>query len=551
MALSATLRNIKNVYDVGDLPFKMAEKIIRHIENPDQLYHIEQSCPQIAAEVDAMNTIWHQLISRKYPKWDEISYPITEDMHWIDIYHLVKQDQDRRTAEATARLKAQMAGIAQAGAERQTQVISLNQAPPLPGRRRRAALGATRNKGLQTIFQKARREAKETSMATAHVRDRGQLAVRAGQLRKAPQAMVHDKKVASNPEMKIRAPRRMTLGLATNPQLQRNEDRLLAIKKQAASATTADQPSSPGMSPMDFMLKRSSSAVSSSQDRRAESAGSPSTKLASRVTAAGKRPTPDTNWDGDSMEDLFDSQVAKKPKLDRDIASPSRPAQSSASPPKASTGSPAPFKRSSGLLSSSAYRQPSRVIRRTVPELSPSKSAAQPTSGAGPSRATAERDTFSMTTRPVDRMPRKNTGQSPDGSSTASWASSPSPPPPPRNPGRLHPRHSLSFTKETTREGEELLGNGPPPKRRRPSEERGQEQETPKRKVKERPNTMKQVQRQEEAKEEIQARTFASSRSPSPIRGSPIRPGQDPVKRMMRPPKKSVDHFLKLKKPVR
>ncbi|KAF2753746.1 hypothetical protein EJ05DRAFT_480221 [Pseudovirgaria hyperparasitica] len=108
LALRAVVRNITAVDDVGSLEYEWCQPFLRKIDNPEQLYRLEQNCPQIAGKDDEL---WLAIIRKEIPNYHK--YP--EDLkargrkNWYKFYkYLQKQEAEaaqRSSQNLAERLK--------------------------------------------------------------------------------------------------------------------------------------------------------------------------------------------------------------------------------------------------------------------------------------------------------------------------------------------------------------------------------------------------------------------------------------------------------------
>ena len=366
MALSVALRSITSIVDVGDLSFSVAKPLLKHIENPDQLRHIELCCPQIGAETAEMDEIWKALITKKFPTYTKNGVPTKDGLHWVDIYHIIQRKEEKKQAEAEEAMRKQFAGYEKAREDNQTHIVSSKLLPRAPGGPRRS-VNEPRSKTPLTTIQKVRREAALASRATRLVSNSGQLPVKPGQLQKAPQWMVHEHRVANNPSIKIHVPRKRRLDSGAGA-LAEKESRLLAIKKRATTtkpATTANFDDIFG-DVVDLTVEPSADEDSDTDD----------IEILFRAASSKKRPSQDTEREEAPKKR---ARVDQKPTASASTASKPGPATSS---PSASTRRPGGLlsntKRGTGLLSnaprSSSAASSANVITRKVVE-----TPAQPT----------------------------------------------------------------------------------------------------------------------------------------------------------------------------
>lgn len=275
MCLAVALRNVASITDIGEMPFDSARPILKHIENPAQLHELEVNCPQLTAEPEQMAEIWSRLLYKKFPKWDEKGYAIDDDMSWYDTFVAVKDAVDRDNAEATAQLQRQLAGFDRDKEGHATLLVNnralLRKMPGATAKRRTPGgqhIGAfsfgagsrTKMTTGQSVMRRARREAREIGKISALSTPTGALRVAQGQIRKAPEAMVHDHRVARNPEVVIRAPKKRS-SASSGPLLPPGdadaEARLLALKAGQAAVPAVK----PGVRPAGKPVVRATKPV--------------------------------------------------------------------------------------------------------------------------------------------------------------------------------------------------------------------------------------------------------------------------------------------------
>lgn len=61
MARDKIIKDIDKLKDIGDLPYDLMAKVLKHIQRADQLNELEQRCPQLRGKTD---DIWKRLIQR-------------------------------------------------------------------------------------------------------------------------------------------------------------------------------------------------------------------------------------------------------------------------------------------------------------------------------------------------------------------------------------------------------------------------------------------------------------------------------------------------------
>ncbi|KAI4748083.1 hypothetical protein E4T50_01627 [Aureobasidium sp. EXF-12298] len=105
MAQRACIRNVMDMYDVGDLRYETIRPVLKNVTNPAQLRQIEEASPHIA-EDDA--ELWQAFIRRDISK-AESKLQVTRPKNpssWWKVYRKLKREDEAETREAEDRLKA-------------------------------------------------------------------------------------------------------------------------------------------------------------------------------------------------------------------------------------------------------------------------------------------------------------------------------------------------------------------------------------------------------------------------------------------------------------
>jgi elongin-A len=120
MAQNAAIRNIADVLDVAPLPYHVVEPILRRIDNPAQLRHVETGNPQIAEHTAPL---WKELIKRDVSNADRKMVPPKDPKNWWRVYEkMVKQEVDDKLA-AEESLKQAMNGLKSAKGSKETTFV--------------------------------------------------------------------------------------------------------------------------------------------------------------------------------------------------------------------------------------------------------------------------------------------------------------------------------------------------------------------------------------------------------------------------------------------
>lgn len=122
LARKACIKNVNSITDIGDAEYSLVRPILLKLQNPKQLYQLEQSCPQIVG-IDA--EIWREFCRRDVPNYEKDPKEPANPQSWYKCYlKLFKAGQKEIDADAAA-LKATMDGIKKEQAQHKAQQVEL------------------------------------------------------------------------------------------------------------------------------------------------------------------------------------------------------------------------------------------------------------------------------------------------------------------------------------------------------------------------------------------------------------------------------------------
>ncbi|ETS87068.1 hypothetical protein PFICI_00896 [Pestalotiopsis fici W106-1] len=246
---------LSEITDVGGLPYDTVRPILMRIDNAAQLHAIETNSPHIA-EWD--EECWRRLIKKHFPVLEAQHQTVPRNpASWHKVYAQYVKFNAQAKAEAEAKLRAAFAGLQKKKAESQSTIESIRSLPRPPrdvrpvgrkeaqGRRggsndtgelRWTAGSRTKTTTGASVMRKVKREAAEVAARNKLATPNGQLAVRQGQIKRAPQGMVHEQAVKRNPALKVRPqPVRRPEDDAHDRAMKEREARLLKLKAKGAS----------------------------------------------------------------------------------------------------------------------------------------------------------------------------------------------------------------------------------------------------------------------------------------------------------------------------
>ncbi|KAI0008816.1 RNA polymerase II transcription factor SIII subunit A-domain-containing protein [Xylariaceae sp. FL0662B] len=259
LCTAVCIKNIKDITDVGGMPFAVLRPILLKVDSAAQLRTIEASSPHLEGDTAEC---WKRLIKRDYPVLSErLKFEPRNPASWHKIYDKYQRLEAEQKKEAEEKLKNAFSSINKKKEASVSQVIDYDRRilprAPREGRglvrkgtsgKREEGIGGLRFTGgsrtktntAQSIMKKARREAMEIGRRNRLATPSGMLPVRQGQIAHAPLGMVEEHRIKSQPLTKIHAPHQRKT--ERDSELEERETRLRKIKNAVASkgATLVD-----------------------------------------------------------------------------------------------------------------------------------------------------------------------------------------------------------------------------------------------------------------------------------------------------------------------
>ena len=122
LARKACIKNVNSITDIGDAEYSLVRPVLLKLQNPKQLYQLEQNCPQI---IGADAEIWREFCRRDVPSYEKDPQEPANPQSWYKCYQkLFKAGQKEIDADA-ALLKATMDGIKNKQAQNKAQQVEL------------------------------------------------------------------------------------------------------------------------------------------------------------------------------------------------------------------------------------------------------------------------------------------------------------------------------------------------------------------------------------------------------------------------------------------
>ena len=122
LARRACIKNVNFITDVGDAEYDLIRPVLLRVQNPKQLYELEQNSPQIIG-VDA--EIWKQFCKRDVPNYEKNPQEPANPKSWYKCYQKLYRAGQNEIDADTAALKATMDEIKNNKAKNTAQQVEL------------------------------------------------------------------------------------------------------------------------------------------------------------------------------------------------------------------------------------------------------------------------------------------------------------------------------------------------------------------------------------------------------------------------------------------
>jgi len=120
LAKKRLIQNIHMLEDIGDLPYSFLAPVLKHIQIPDQLAELEETCPQIVGET---GEIWLRFIERDIPGWEKKPHQPRDPKNWSKVYKKLKKDAEREDNAQKEMLKGQLQALQKDRKANQTAIV--------------------------------------------------------------------------------------------------------------------------------------------------------------------------------------------------------------------------------------------------------------------------------------------------------------------------------------------------------------------------------------------------------------------------------------------
>ncbi|KAI1142886.1 RNA polymerase II transcription factor SIII subunit A-domain-containing protein [Hypoxylon sp. FL0543] len=243
LCTAVCIKNIRDIRDVGGLPYWVIRPVLLKIESPVQLKEVEERSPNLKVDT---GECWQRLINRDFPLLvRKHNFEPRNPALWGKVYLKYKELDTKMKKEAAAKLNNGFNALKKEKQAKAVPVMNFNARVHgrIPGQRRAFhgnSFGAPRPKvtSAQSIIQKARREAKEMGRRLKLSTPTGQLAVPQGQIPRAPPGMVEEHKNKSRPFARAIQPPARPVGARYEREQKEREARLLRAKSGVGTKET-------------------------------------------------------------------------------------------------------------------------------------------------------------------------------------------------------------------------------------------------------------------------------------------------------------------------
>lgn len=162
LALRICIANANNISSLGDLPFSLVGPILQACSTT-QLAFLEDQSPRLREDTQE---IWNRHVLERFKR----EFDRTEDEDWRDVYMRLKEEENERLENATARLRAKNGKIKEEKLAKQIVVIDPRKVRVLGEQKRSNLFGprrgvqgysfgnSTPQRKKNSIMEKARRD---------------------------------------------------------------------------------------------------------------------------------------------------------------------------------------------------------------------------------------------------------------------------------------------------------------------------------------------------------------------------------------------------------
>jgi len=117
MAHRASVKYIRNLHDIGQMPIELVHTIINKIDNAAQLHQLELNSPQVVGHT---KEAWLNLLKRDIPNyearmpdanWRDTIFAVDNADRWHKVYAKLRRQVERESKEVNERLMGELRGV--------------------------------------------------------------------------------------------------------------------------------------------------------------------------------------------------------------------------------------------------------------------------------------------------------------------------------------------------------------------------------------------------------------------------------------------------------
>ncbi|KAK7941275.1 RNA polymerase II transcription factor SIII subunit A [Apiospora aurea] len=223
-----TANQLKDIRDVGSAHYDLIRPILLRIDSAAQLRAIEEASPHLEEQDEE---VWLRLIKREFPTLHEKeNLKPSRPQLWHRVYAKYSRMDAKNKAEAAEKLRNAFAGIKAKKQANTSEIVTFDRRklpqPPKDSRFKGDKKVSTGRRGgsndtgelrftsgtrtkvttAQSLMRKVKREAKEIHSRNKIATPTNALRVNSGQIKHAPQGLVNEHRIKSQPSLKIQPP---------------------------------------------------------------------------------------------------------------------------------------------------------------------------------------------------------------------------------------------------------------------------------------------------------------------------------------------------------
>ncbi|KAK4105833.1 hypothetical protein N658DRAFT_135184 [Parathielavia hyrcaniae] len=198
ICLRKALKNISLITSVGNMPFKYTQPLLQAVKTATQLREMELNGDSDDI-YDHTAEHWQRLINVRFRLLvKKHNLAPSDPRSWHEVYELY-EDLDAQDAAAATELMKQQFSQAQTNTRHSTYISASEAKKVLPGKAGKAKRGFGAPREKRTFMVKAREQVRLEASRFNLRTPTGQLPVATGQIKKAPETLVNEARIRSQP----------------------------------------------------------------------------------------------------------------------------------------------------------------------------------------------------------------------------------------------------------------------------------------------------------------------------------------------------------------